>query len=590
MIGLVFLAVFLFVIGFVLQSAVLPASWRAAIAEHGTEALGKPIALIGFVILAVTYNLTAYDVSVGIGLGVFVAVIHLYLLLTLPESKRSATLWAVAIVGAFAGICFGWRDSEFIQQVNAAAVFGTSGWLVLAHASDRIRYDLLWLIKFVLAYPFTVLAHLPVAVKHRRALSGRMQFSSLIKTLFISTVLLFIFAGILSAADPIFAEKIRLIREQLIPRSVATLALVIAAALALYVRFPSAPQAHTPKFRFLTGFELGIPVLCIAVLFGGFLLVQAQYLFGWSHADFQTYGITYADYVREGMIHVLYATLGGGILSYLLSLKQREYAGHTSGHLLYTLNAVVTVELFLLLASALKRNWMYMETYGLTRVRITGEVFLVWLCGIVLLLALFALISRVREKLVLLGAFALCSLVVVYLNAGNMDLKIATSTPPKAQPRDALYISRLSLDAAPAWYSLVNEMHHWHRDLLKRRPRSLSTEEANRLAANDLALERLQAHVDALYDNPKRTWQEGTVGQYRAMWSIKFNEGVKAEAHFLDRAACLRREFADLAFETQVNLHAKREEVFAQNRSPFVEYWYHSFSLADGNGTAELCP
>lgn len=591
--ALFFFGLFALVFGTAISLALLPKAWQESMREHTTELLTKPTTIISLVTLALLFNVTMYDVPPGIGWGIFFAAVHLCLFVTLTPVKRSATTWLVTIIGAFASISLGWRANEFVQAVNGVAIFGTVCWLVLVHATEHFRYEVLWLKKFALLYPFAALAHLPVALGHRRKLTGNFRFLSIVKTLFFSTVLLFIFAGILSAADPIFAEKIHVIREQLVPRSVFTLLIVCVLALIYFVKFPHEPQTHSPRLSWLNTVELGIPVLCITVLFGGFLIVQAQYLFGWSHGDFQAYGITYADYVRQGMIHVLWATLGGGILSYALSLKQREAKGTRGGTLLHVLNIVTVIELCFMLISALKRDWMYMETYGLTRVRIVGEVFLFWLCGIIILLGLLAVFNRVREKLVIVGAIGLCGLVLVYLNASNMDLAIARSTPPNKQPKDVLYISRLSLDAAPAWPEMIQDTGLWFNTLVysvRSLKEPVSPADMRRLATESLTLDRISEQIDQLYSNPKRTWQESHIADNVAMWIIKYNGGSKEPVYFIKRMQCLRREFADLATVAKIDLESQRDMVFHANSSPFIARWYPGYNPVYGNDIVELCP
>ena len=54
----------------------------------------------------------------------------------------------------------------------------------------------------------------------------------------------------------------------------------------------------------LSGNELASAVVILEVLFGGFLVVQAKYLFA-SHEVFATLGLTYSDYVRQGFFQLI---------------------------------------------------------------------------------------------------------------------------------------------------------------------------------------------------------------------------------------------------------------------------------------------
>src|SRR5690606_14477966 len=98
-----------------------------------------------------------------------------------------------------------------------------------------------------------------------------------------------------------------------------------------------------------------------------------------------------SQYVRKGFIELLTATFFGGLLSYVIALMSHQEEKKEKSWQLQGLNTVLIVELGFLLGSAWKRNAMYMDVYGLTRVRLIGELFLLWLAGFLALLLLFSL-------------------------------------------------------------------------------------------------------------------------------------------------------------------------------------------------------
>jgi hypothetical protein len=415
----------------------------------------------GALLAVLAFNVAGYDDSggawgIGIGLGIFCAAVCASLFVALPAAKRTFFAWVALAIGVLASLAFGFRANGFVQSVNAVTVALSALSLLLLHAADHIEWNAPWLLRTALLYPAAAVRRLPGTFRLLRS-SKVSRLSTVLRVAAITVVLVLFFAAILSSADPIFAQRIRLLQEQIVPRAFWSLALACVLALGVASTFSGSYTYRALPLKFLSWIEAAVPVGAVCVLFGVFLSVQARYLFA-SHESFQAFDLTYAEYVRKGMIELLVATACAGVLSYVVSLKERETESASQAWILRGVNAVLLVELFLMLASALRRDWLYMDVYGLTRVRIVGEIFLAWLACVIVIIAAFALWKRLQEKAVFAGVIAVSFGVVLYLNASNMDLKIASATPPAGQRVDTYYLSLLSVDAVDQWQAAINDM------------------------------------------------------------------------------------------------------------------------------------
>lgn len=585
MFELLFFGGLLFVVSAVVIQC-LPQSVRGLLPETKDSAV-LPTAYLWAVLLAVlAFNVFAYDSdSIAIGTGLFVAFICIALFIALPHSKQTFFAWACAGIGILAGLAQGFRANEFVQAVNGVTAAIAFLSLLLVHAVERIEWNAPWFLRTLLFYPAVAFQRLPGAMRLLKPtkLSG---MSIVLRVVGITVVVVIFFAAILSSADPIFALKIRVLQEEIVPRTLLSVVLACAVIIALAATFSHKYTYKPLHLKFLSWLEAAVPVGAVCVLFAVFLWVQATYLFG-DHEAFKALDITYAEYVRKGMIEVLIATFCAGLLSYVVSLKQRELAGSRETSILTAVNAVLVLELVLMLASALKRDWMYMEVYGLTRVRVVGEVFLAWLAIIVLLLAAFALWRRLQEKAVFAGAIAASFGVVLYLNAFNMDATIVSAQPPAAQRLDTYYASLLSVDAVDAWGKVIDQMVSEYEAI--RRKTTLTNDERTVLASLALSTEKLRSKRDlALSDDDGSNWRSW---RYADMHAVQVMGGSTTFGTALN---CLQREIADYRTVNRLELSEERSLLVNDYTRPFVsndDYWHDDFpyNAAYSGETADSC-
>jgi hypothetical protein len=337
---------------------------------------------------------------------------------------------------------------------------------------------------------------------------------------------------------------------------------------------------------FLSVQDMLVALGALVGLFGVFLFVQGKYLFA-SHEVFRLFGITYSDYVRNGFTQLLIAAFFGSFLSYLLTLKQRT----TGKKSLMVVGGLLLVELVLLLASAWRRDVMYIEIFGLTRMRIIGEVFLFWLLGVIAVLGAFAARKAMNERWLLAGLGGLTVAALVYFNAVNMDMRIAAQAPKIHTMRDYFYVSNLSEDAAPAWEGIITSGEKLMADMNV--SGTISDEDRTRVANLKLALLSLVAERETLekkfapwqyvldhymkdlspYETarrteqltPERAWQAYTLSEYQAYDLI-----TKNHALYFYRVDALRSTIHMWQVKHGINLYQEERRLMYDYTYPFV--------------------
>lgn len=128
-----------------------------------------------------------------------------------------------------------------------------------------------------------------------------------------------------------------------------------------------------------------------AILFFGFILYQAFYLFGGQAAWVSIDGITYSEYAVQGFNEL--AVVSVLVIGLILSLRY-FHTEHTQKHIII-LETILLAETFLLIISAWLRMNLYIEQYGYTSARLFGIWFFV---VISVLLGLF-IYNILRQKL-----------------------------------------------------------------------------------------------------------------------------------------------------------------------------------------------
>jgi hypothetical protein len=263
----------------------------------------------------------------------------------------------------------------------------------------------------------------------------------------LTALLLVVFVPLLVSADAAFAAVLSWIAPDLPDLGLLPVRVIVACiaavgvAAGLFVLLSPRPEpvVGAPVRRLQKAAEWLLPLGALNVLLASFLAVQATVLFGGDEHVLRAAGVTYASYAREGFGQLVAVTaLVLGVVA--AAVRWAPRAARPALAVLCSLALVVD-------ASALWRLHLYVDAYGLTRLRMTSTAFSCWL-GLVLVVVLVAGLRPGRWVPHTIVASAGAGLLV--LSAVNPDARIAQSALDRGPKADLSYVATLSADAAQA--------------------------------------------------------------------------------------------------------------------------------------------
>ncbi len=400
-------------------------------------------------------------------------------------------LAVVALVFA-AGVVL--RDSPVVVLLDVLAVMLALSLAVWRGRVGRLRGA--GISEYVLGGTYaSVLASagpVPVSVTDiawRDVARGRWKGQALAvsRGLLIAAPLVLVFGGLFVAADAVFERLVLDVFGFDLARVFDHMFLIllfswITAGLlwaALMARAPRRFEIGRPGRLSLGAVEVGIVLGLLDVLFLAFVVIQVRYLFGGSERVVAT-GLTYAEYARRGFFElVTVAALALPLLLLLHWLLRAETRAHERAF--RVLAGVMVGLLFVVVASALQRMYLYGQEFGLTELRLYTTVFMFWLSA-VLVWFVITVLRGLRERFAF-GALVAGFAALLAVNAMNPDALIARTNIERAQDGeelDAYYLTTLSADAAPVLIEALPEigdrrigagytveqavLDHWARD------------------------------------------------------------------------------------------------------------------------------
>ncbi len=566
---------------------------------------------LSLALILLGWNVFIYDTWPLIGFSGFACLTIVSLLLSFEKRARSVFVWSLSGIAILAALGIGVRANGFVQSVDLVAVVLSTWMLIFLRAGVQLEARIFWLTKHLTKMIGQSLLQLVNLFRQPKIVGKEQKWTigGLIRTVGITVVLVLFFVWLLSEADPVFAKMVLEFREQIMGRGIATLVLAVIASVGLTLQ-SRAKKDDDIRLGFLTYQDLIVPTCAVVILFGVFLFVQGKYLFA-GQADFATFGISYSEYVRKGFIELLAATLFGGLLSYVVILKNREVIESSKIKTLMVANSLLILELICMLGSALKRDLMYVDIYGLTRVRIIGGVFLVWLTAFLVLLLLLNIRRAMQEKILLTGMYIASCCVVLFLNIANVDQMVAAGAPSHHDYHDYFYINSLSADGISGWTESIPQIESQLATLKMRG--SLTDKDKSQLASLKLAAIALQEkrqtleekyypdvrqvianyYPDSLsnYDEDqrmdsylegmlkkKRSWQAWNWSEASAYDTIQNNRGVYFGQ--LDR---LVQEIKDFQRSNRIDLNDEERRLLYDFSYPFltVDLDYYAQDLDD---------
>lgn len=371
--------------------------------------------------------------------------------------------WFAVVAVVFAG-GVAWRDSPVVVALDVGVVLlsislaiwrGRDGSLRRAGISEYV-------IGSTVAGALSSAGPLPVAVRDihwREVAPGRWQRPTLAvaRGILISTPLLLVFGGLFVAADAVFERLVLDFFGFDLAQVLGHLALICALAwiscgalwAALLANSPADITVRRPSALSLGILEVGIVVGLLDLLFATFVAVQVRYLFGGAGRVLATDGLTYAEYARRGFFELVTVTalaIPILLLAHWLLRTDNRRAEQVFRWLAVGLVAL----LFVIVASALQRMYLYTQQFGLTELRLYTTAFMLWISTV--LLWMLATVLRGRRDRFAFGALVSGLAAVLLINAVNPDALIARTNISRAQDGkelDVPYLASLSADAVP---------------------------------------------------------------------------------------------------------------------------------------------
>jgi hypothetical protein len=213
-----------------------------------------------------------------------------------------------------------------------------------------------------------------------------------------------------------------------------------------------------PRVLSLGIVEIGMVLGLLDLMFLTFVVIQVRYLFGGAGRVAATAGLTYAEYARHGFFELVTVTaLALPLLLIAHWLLRTENRAHEI--LFRALAGIMVGLLFVVVASALQRMYLYQQEFGLTELRLYTTIFMAWISTVLLWLVLTVL--RARREHFAFGALVAGFAAIFAINAMNPDALIASTNIDRMEEGkrfDAYYLTTLSADAVPVLVESLPEI------------------------------------------------------------------------------------------------------------------------------------
>lgn len=418
-------------------------------------------------LLTALYNFLVFNSQPGIGFSLFIVFINWTLFLFNKNSRNPLLGYGFGIASAVFALLFSFRSNGIVQLVDLFAAV-TFLLLNIYFSKSNLKFDFTYLsflsapfkagIKFVEGF---IESFIPKTWAEHS--SNKHVTSSLLRGLFIGVPVLVVLFFILSRADPVFENITFSFLEDVWIRIIFSLIVFVSAlSLGIMKIFEAEEKKEVTQVSDGKEYELLVILGGLALLFSGFIFIQFKYLFSGNIGERELVNLgikslTYSEYVRKGFFELLLASvISSGVVFYALRYihKLRD-----RGKLLVQIfTSVVTLEVGMLLWSAAMRVNLYQMEHGLTRARVFGMFFLVWLAALLIIL-LIRIIKDLNSKTYLSLNIISTLLILGFVNFINVDGLIANNEhkPTVNNEIDYYYLAYLSPDAHESWIPAIKD-------------------------------------------------------------------------------------------------------------------------------------
>ncbi len=351
---------------------------------------------------------------------------------------------------------FALRASGFLLALDSIAIIYLFFLLLSSLYGARVRsYDLVDFLVFPLLDLFdAILKQSGILREFRLAASERTR--RIVVGVAAAFVIGVVFVALFSSADLVVSKLLnsvfapdfltKVVRH-VITVGMVSIGLLLAFAPAFWRR-RDPREIKAPHWNKEIGLEAAIVFAVSNVLFLGFILVQAVYLFG-GQDNIAKFDITYASYAREGFFQLLVVALIVALLVWAMRYtNDGRYKRATE-----ILAALLIGQTFVILASSWTRLSLYEQAFGFTDLRLFSHYFLI-VVAVIMAIILASLIFRFSNNHLLTSFIWVFALALIGLNLLNPDAFVAQANIARAEAGERLdyrqLFEDLSDDAAPA--------------------------------------------------------------------------------------------------------------------------------------------
>jgi Domain of unknown function (DUF4153) len=380
-----------------------------------------------------------------------------------PIRTRHQT-WLVATT-VLCAAAFAWHDSPTLNLLNGLGVLVSLG--LIALPTQEKPFDLAGIMEYGLEGASTglyALCGFPLLLfgdiewKEVAHEGGSRRAIAVGRGILLALPLLFVFGGLLMAADAVFEGIVHQILHDYLDDlfihlfvtgffTWMTAGLLRGIFLGKEVVIRNVVR---PKGLGLGGLETAIVVGLLDLLFLGFIIVQFRYFFGGA-AHLGTFTkLTYAEYARRGFFELV--TVAALLLPLLLALEWLlRKDDPVQLRWFRSLAGLQVFLLFVIMVSAWQRMRLYQNEFGLTELRLYTTAFMGWLALVFTWFIVTVLRGR-RDRFAfgMLAAGFLAIAVLHFLNPDDLITRTNLARVAAGRSFDVKYATSLSADATLA--------------------------------------------------------------------------------------------------------------------------------------------
>lgn len=494
--------------------------------------------VLAALVFTLIYNILFFKVDFGFGWGVLLLLGNFYFFLLRKKDNPDLSLGiASSVTSTVFAFLFAFRSNEVVQAIN----FLTSVFFILTSVYFYQQPGRLFprLFQFIILPLTTIKNSFSSLLKSVDKTPAETETTeegvtdSIIRGVVIAGIIIGVLFLLLQGADPIFGKLtgnfFGSFTERLIVSLVVfTLVFILGLRQLASEKVTGDESVSVPRGKHV---ELVVVMGSVGTLLLVFILVQLRYLFSTvGERELHELGInslTYSEYVRKGFFELLLSSvITSAVVLYSLGFLHR-FKG-SSKTVVQLLSGFLTVETGLLLLSAVKRVVLYADGHGLTRARIIGLIFLVWL-ALMLIVLLWRVVREMKQVWWFVLTLGITLETLLLVNLINIDGLITDKYKPTVNKEvDYFYLVNLSADAAGSWKESLVASDQVLEQFKSKKP--TSAEDYRQIYWARQTLEQLISKRNYLHGKysleSAPVWQSFNLSEYQAYSLIEKDKAV----------------------------------------------------------------